>query len=420
VEARVMIRAASATGHNLLEALGAMRANKLRSGLTMLGVIIGVATVMTMASLVQGIRDQIVRTVEIAGPTTFYVMRIFSQTPVNPDRLPKEVRIRPELSEREAARIASLPEVAYASLWGQTVGRIEYEGARTQAVSIFGSDDGFTEVQGGELASGRWFTRAELSAGTQVAVLRDAVASRVFGQLNPLDKWVRVAGKPVKVIGIYIQPGNIFSPPGSEIGAIIPYRLLDRQFQFDRTNGLWIPVKPRAGISVVDAQASVTTTIRALRGMRPRDKNTFDLITQDQILETFNSLTGVFFLVMVVLSSVALLVGGIGVMAIMMVSVTSRTREIGVRKALGATTRDIRVQFLIEAAALTGIGGILGVLVGLLAGRAATLLLDVDTGFPWLLTTIAVVVSIIIGVVFGFLPANRAARLTPVDALRYE
>jgi putative ABC transport system permease protein len=415
-----MIRHAFATSHNIVEALGAMRANKLRSGLTMLGVIIGVATVMTMASLVQGIRDQIVRTVEIAGPTTFYVLRIFSQTPPNPDRLPKEVRIRPELTEREAARIAALPEVAYAALWGQTVGRVEYEGTRTQAVSIFGSDDGFQVIQGGELASGRWFTRAELTAGTQVTVLRDAVAEKIFGRINPIDKWVRVAGKPVKVIGVYVQPGNIFSPPGSEIGAIVPYRLLDRQFRFDRTNGLWIPVKPRAGVTVTDAQAAVTTTIRALRGMRPRDKNTFDLVTQDQILETFNSLTGVFFLVMVVLSSVALLVGGIGVMAIMMVSVTDRTREIGVRKALGATTRDIRVQFLVEAAVLTGMGGLIGIIVGLVAGRVATLLLSVDTGFPWTLTAIAVTVSIAIGVAFGFIPANRAARLTPVDALRYE
>jgi putative ABC transport system permease protein len=143
-------------------------------------------------------------------------------------------------------------------------------------------------------------------------------------------------------------------------------------------------------------------------------------VTQDQVLDTFNSLTSVFFLVLIVLSSVALLVGGIGVMAIMMVSVTDRTKEIGLRKALGATTGDIRLQFLVEAATLTGIGGIIGVLAGAALGKLATVLLEITTGFPITLTIIAVTSSIIVGVMFGIIPANRAARLDPVDALRYE
>jgi putative ABC transport system permease protein len=405
---------------NIAIALNALRASKLRSALTILGVVIGVATVMTMASLVQGIRDQIVRTIEIAGPTTFYVLRIFSQTPVNPDRLPKEVRIRPELIMAEAERIKLLPDVAYASLWGQALSRVEFEGSRTQQVSVFGSDEGFPLIQGGELSSGRWFTNAEVTRGDAVVVLRDAIAEKVFGRIDPLDKTVRVGGRPVRVIGVYIQPGNIFSPPGSEIGAIIPYRLLDRQFVFDRTNGLWIPVKPKAGVSVTDAQAAVTVALRSGRKLRPSDKNTFDLVTQDQVLDTFNNITSIFFLVLIVLSSVALLVGGIGVMAIMMVSVTDRTKEIGLRKALGATTGDIRLQFLVEAATLTGIGGAIGILVGGAFGKLATVLLDITTGFPVTLTIIAVLTSLCVGVLFGLIPANRAARLDPVEALRYE
>ena len=413
-------RAVSQIGQNIAVALSALRASKLRSALTILGVVIGVSTVMTMASLVQGIRDQIVRTIEIAGPTTFYVLKVFSQTPVDPNRLPKYIRIRPDLIDDEAQRIRALPEILYAALWGQAIARVEYEGSRTQNVAVFGADEGFTVIQGGELAAGRWFTRAEVTGGDNVIVLRDAIADKVFGRLDPLGKLVRVGGRPARVIGIYVQPGNIFSPPGSEIGAIIPFRMLDAQFQIDKTNGLWIPVKPKPGVSVSDAQASVTVALRSGRKLRPRDKNTFDLVTQDQVLDTFNSLTSVFFLVLIVLSSVALLVGGIGVMAIMMVSVTDRTKEIGLRKALGATTGDIRLQFLVEAATLTGLGGIIGVITGAAVGKLVTVLLDITTGFPMTLTIVAVTSSIVVGVMFGIIPANRAARLDPVDALRYE
>jgi putative ABC transport system permease protein len=144
------------------------------------------------------------------------------------------------------------------------------------------------------------------------------------------------------------------------------------------------------------------------------------MITQDQILDTFNKITGVFFLVMIVLSSVGLMVGGIGVMAIMMVSVTNRTREIGVRKAVGATQREIQLQFLVEASTLTGIGGLIGIIVGLTLGRLITTFMNIDAGVPILLTLIAVSVSVGIGIVFGMIPARRAARLDPIEALRYE
>jgi putative ABC transport system permease protein len=171
---------------------------------------------------------------------------------------------------------------------------------------------------------------------------------------------------------------------------------------------------------VEEAQEAVTVLMRELRGLRPADKNSFDMITQDQILDIFEKLTGAFFLVMIVLSSVALMVGGIGVMAIMMVSVTDRTREIGVRKALGATRGDIMLQFLIEAATLTGIGGAIGIALGLGMGGVVTRLMRVDAAPPLLLTVVAVTVSIGIGVVFGLLPARRASLLDPVEALRYE
>jgi len=409
-----------AFGENIRIALDALRVSKLRSSLTILGVVIGVATVMAMAAIVEGIRQQIVNTIEVAGPTTFYVMKKFSQTPLNPDNLPKDVRIRPDLTEREANRIRRLPEIAYASLWAQTLARIDADGSRSQSMAIFGADDGFPLVQGGELIDGRWFTRSELLAGTPVVVLQERAALRLFGRERAIGRWVKVGGRPAEVIGIWLEPANIFAPPGQEVGAVLPYRMMDRQFTIDRTNALWIPVKPRDGVSVADAQSAVTMVLREMRGLRPANGSTFDLITQDQVLDTFNSITGVFFLVMIVLSGVALLVGGIGVMAIMTVSVTSRTREIGVRKALGATRADILQQFLIEAATLTGIGGAIGILVGLGFGRLASIALNVDAPVPVLFTVIAVAVSVGIGIVFGMVPARRAARLDPIEALRYE
>ncbi len=405
---------------NIAVAIDTLRANKLRSGLTILGVVIGVATVMMMAAIVQGIKDQITRTLEIAGPTTFYVVKVFSQTPVNPDRLPKWIRIRPDLNDVEARKIAQLPEVSYAAIWGQAVGRLEYKGQRTQNLLINGADDGFVEIQGGELVEGRWFTRPELLSGASVAVLEEDAARKVFGAESILDKQVRIGGQPVTVIGVYQKAGNIFEPPGQNIGAIVPYLLLDHQFTIDKTNAVFIPVKPRKGVSAADAQEAVTIALREMRGLRPADKNNFDMITQDQILDTFNKITGVFFLVMIVLSSVGLMVGGIGVMAIMMVSVTNRTREIGIRKAMGATQREILLQFLVEAATLTGIGGLLGIVVGLTLGRLVTMFMNIDAGVPVLLTVIAVTVSVGIGIVFGMLPARRAAKLDPIEALRYE
>ncbi|MEA2705993.1 MAG: putative transport system permease protein, partial [Gemmatimonadaceae bacterium] len=186
---------------NIQIAVDTLMANKLRSSLTILGVVIGVSTVMTMAAIVQGIQGQIVRTIEIAGPTTFYVVKVFSQTPVNPDRLPKWIRVRPELVEAEADRIRRLPEISYAAMWGQTAGRLSYGAQHTQMIAIMGADDRYQEIQGGELLDGRWFTPAEMTSGSNVAVLDEKAAHKLFGRESVLDKEIKVGGRPTRVIG---------------------------------------------------------------------------------------------------------------------------------------------------------------------------------------------------------------------------
>src|SRR6267154_2095519 len=288
------------TLHSLHEgwriALEQLQANKLRSALTVLGVVIGIATVMSMASIVAG-----------------------------------------------------FPEIHYAAIWTQLFERFEYGGNHTRILGVFGADDRFMEILGGGIAAGRSFTAAELRGGDPIAIVEQRTVDRLFGAINPLGRVVRIGGHPFKILGVWQRPTNIFEVPGTpEIAAIMPFEAARRNFIIDEWNGLIILVKPKPEVSVNRAMEAAILTLRRTRGLRVGEPNTFDLLTSDQVLSIFDSLTFAFFFVMLVLSSIALMVGGIGVMAIMMVSVTGRTREIGLRKAMGATRRDVLWQFLVE------------------------------------------------------------------------
>src|SRR3989441_44177 len=395
-------------GEGWLIALEQLRANKARSGLTVLGAVIAIATVMAMASIASGFRQQIVQTLEGGGPTTFRVPRFFSQTPVNPDALPREIRQRPVLKPEEAEAIARLPEIHYAAIWTQLFHRFEYGGIRTQTLALFGADDRFMEILGGGIDRGRVFTPAERRTGGPVIIVEQRTVDRLFGPLDPVNRLIKVGGRPFRVIGVYQRPTNIFELPGApEIAGIVPFETARRNFKFDEVNGLIILVRPVAGVGVPRAMDAVTLQLRRMRGIRVGQPNSFDMLTSDQVLSVFDGLTAAFFLVMLVLSSIALMVGGIGVMAIMMVSVTDRTREIGLRKAVGATRREILWQFLVEAATLTLVGGVIGIVFGLAAGELLKSLLRFSTTVPLWSAAVATLVSILVGVVFGIVPAAR-------------
>jgi putative ABC transport system permease protein len=315
--------------------------------------------------------------------------------------------------------VRGVPQIAYAELWLQIFTRLEVAGVKTQTMLMYGADDRFMEIMGGTLLRGRLFTRAELT-GENVIVLEELAADRLFGRLEPLGQIVRANGQPLRVIGIYQKPTNIFEPPGQQNAGAIPFRAARERFRHNESYDLFIAVKARDGVPIPIAKDAVTSALRRARGLKPAAANTFDLITQDQILDVLGNLTNYFFLAMVALSSVALMVGGIGVMAIMMVSVTDRTREIGLRKAIGATRGEILWQFLVEAATLTLLGGLIGIVVGLAAGEVMKYAMAIDAAVPLWSAGLACAVSIAIGLIFGLYPANRAARMDPVEALRHE
>ncbi len=405
-------------GEGVFIALDAMRSNKLRSALTILGVLIGVATVMTMASLIQGINNDITSQIENAGPTTFYVVWWWNGG-LQVGRPPDEIRQRPFLYKTEADAIERLPQIQYAAMYGITQQRVAYKGDQTRALSVYGGGRHGIEIDGGVMIAGRSFTQDEEHVGSPVVVLYEEVADRLFGGEIPLGKVVRIGTRGYRVIGIYRRPDNLFASDGQDETVVIPFESLRHNFRFPEEQNS-IVVKPKEGVSIMQAQDAVTRELRRLRSLRIDQPNSFDLVTQTQILDTWNNLTSVFFLVMLVLAGVSLMVGGIGVTAIMMVSVTERTREIGIRKALGARRVDILWQFLVEAATLTLLGGAAGILIG---GGTATLVsrfTPIPAVVPiWSVLT-AVGASIAVGMVFGVFPANRAARMDPVEALRHE
>jgi putative ABC transport system permease protein len=399
-------------------ALQAMRTSKLRSALTILGVLIGVSTVMTMASLIRGIDNDITKEIEAAGPTTFYVIWWWNGG-LQVGRPPPEIRQRPFIRQEEADAISRLPEIQYAQMYGVSNQRVSYKGTQTQALMVYGSGRYGVEIDGGAIIAGRNFAPEEEKLGSNVVQLYEKVAQKVFGAEDPIGKAVRVGSQGYVVIGVYRRPENLFASDGNDEAVAIPFRSLRRNFLFDEHQSS-IVVKPQPGITVLQAEDAVTRELRRLRGLRVADANTFDLVTQDQVLDTWNKLTGIFFLVMLVLAGVSLMVGGIGVTAIMMVSVTERTREIGLRKAMGARRVDILWQFLVEAATLTLLGGIAGLALGSTAAWVVDRLTPIPAVVPLWSIGVAVSASILVGVVFGIMPANRAATLDPIEALRYE
>ncbi len=401
-------------------ALDSLRSNKVRAALTILGVAIGVMVVIAMASAITGINRSITGILESAGPKTFYVMRYFSaglEISDGSDELSPWRRM-PEISVEEAELIRRLPAVREVNVGEYTEGPVSYEGTNLSEVTIAGFTWTWPQVNGGDILAGRNFSAVEYAGSARVAVVNDKLAEFLFPGLDPVGKRIKIYGLPFEVVGMHAEAASLFSD-ADEPRLAIPHTT------FEKVADYWpgwmeIAVVPTESATITEAQDQVTAALRSRRGLRPGDENNFSLVTSDRVLEAFNSITAGFFVAMIALSSVGLMVGGVGVVAIMMISVTERTREIGVRKALGATRGEIMFQFLVEAATLTLVGCLVGMALGAGVAWGVRSFTPVPASVPLISVIAAVGASILTGVLFGLYPANKASKLDPVEALRYE
>jgi putative ABC transport system permease protein len=401
-------------------ALTTLRENKIRAFLTVLGVIIGVGTIIGVGSILAGLDGAVTGAIRSLGTNTVMVMKTQFQG-FDGGRNPEERQRKPLTYENSLAIAERCPSVETVSPYllppnsfGPSL--VRYKGNESQA-QMAGVGEHYATSGQADMKAGRFFTGNEDSHRLTVAVIGEDVAKALFGSENALGKTVSLAGGEVQIIGVMNRPAT--SIPGQDDNRVlVPYFTMHKLFPTAQEHVLMVQAKPGQLATAMD---EVRVVLRQERHV-PFDKpDNFVLSSADQLVDQFRSLTAIVALVMVVLSSIGLLVGGIGVMNIMLVSVTERTREIGVRKAIGARRRDIVMQFLTEAVVLTALGGILGMIAGWVVSRLSRFAFpSLPTEVPLWAVGLGVVVSVGIGLFFGIWPASKAARLDPVEALRYE
>lgn len=422
-------------GETAVMAFDTLRSNKMRSALTVLGVVIGVTSIVGMTSLIRGFDTSLRQSINTLGPNTIFVQK-FGAVSMSSGASFMQLMRRPNLTVDDAKAVERLSTTAgMVDVWlggggpGQpAVERIFYRGERTRPVPIMGTTERYVEINFATMFAGRSFTEQEKQRARNVAVIGYGPYQALFEKrgIDPIGKPVRLGNAQYTVIGVIGKRPSPGGFGGADDFAIVPYTAFRKQFGNERVQRgpfalpVAIVVLPKDGVSREDAIRDVEAIMRIRHGLTLDKPNDFDIVTSDAILKVWDQISRAILLALVVISSIALMVGGIGVMAIMTISVTERTREIGVRKAIGARRREILVQFLIEAAVLTSVGGLLGVLMG----SAIGLLVNVVSGFPvslpWWSFALGLGFSASIGIFFGMLPAWRASRLDPIEALRYE
>ena len=410
---------------NVGMALGAVLSHRFRSFLTIIGIVIGITTVVTVASLLTGLRKGVVTFFEEMGPDNIFLFK----TSGDPGALrvpPKEQRrraIKAEYADLIRRWCPSVEDVAtdlfIPAILGNRPLTARVAGFETDNISLTGASANAYSLSPREMAAGRSFTPEEEARGMRVAVIGHDLAEALFPDRDALGQTFWVDGAEYTVIGVYAKAkGGFFGENGFDKQIVIPLRTAESRYpQIDR---YMIVSKARPGMRK-QAYDEIEAALRKARRLQPGTENDFSLSTPDQIIQQFDRITGLIGLIAIAISGLGLLVGGIGVMNIMLVSVTERTREIGVRKALGARRRDIVGQFLVEAMTLTGAGGVMGIVVAVLITMLiGALVPSLPSAVPgWALGT-GFTVSVAVGLFFGVWPAMKASRLDPVEALRYE
>jgi putative ABC transport system permease protein len=410
-------------------ALDTLRANKLRSTLTILGVVIGVTSIVAMTALIRGFGEQIYGLIRELGSESVFVSKMSIES-VTSGKDFWDLMKRPDLTEADAKAIQegapSAGAVAYhlgEGPGGQAL-RITYRSQATKAVGIIGVSSRWMDTNFLKMAQGRFISDFEVQRKRNVVVLGASPAKVLFPAMDPIGKSVRIGQNEYTVVGVLAERPT---PLGGDSNgfAVIPATTFDKTFETPRLRGyllrfLVIGVVAREGASRDQLRREVEEILRARHRLKLDDENDFDILTSDSLIGIVDQLTRAVVLALVVISSIALMVGGIGVMAIMTISVTERTREFGVRKAMGAKRREVLWQFLIEAVVLTSVGGLLGIVLGSAIGLTVNWMAGFPTSLPWWSFALGVGFSALVGIFFGMYPAFKAARLDPIEALRYE
>lgn len=401
-------------------ALATIREHKLRSFLTVLGVIIGTGTIIGVGSILTGFDSAVTGVIRSLGTDTIVVFKF--KIGVQFGRRSREELLRKPLTYENALAIQDrCRSVAAVSPYlfpnWNVIHRARYRNNEVLQIDLGGTDEKYAQGGQAEMMAGRFFTEFENLRRVPVAVIGEDVYRSLFNGLDAVGKTIQVDGHSYEVIGVMKRPANSF-PGQQDNRVLLPYHTM-RKLEPGATEHMLIVVAHPGMLN--QAMEEVRGVLRQERRLKPGEPDNFALSTAEQMVEEFRQVTSVTALVMVVLSSIGLLVGGIGVMNIMLVSVTERTREIGVRKAIGARRFDIVVQFLTEAVVLTFAGGLFGMLLGWGVSKAAGLLFpNLPTSVPLWAAAMGVAVSVGVGLFFGLWPATKAARLDPVEALRYE
>jgi putative ABC transport system permease protein len=414
-----------------------VRSNKLRSGLTVLGVVIGITSIVAMTSLIRGFDSSLQDSVRALGPNTIFIQR-FGITSFASGREFSDLIKRPTLTisdaralEQQATTLQYVDVEIGAGAGPPTQRRIFYRDQKTRPQVVFGTSEWFAEGTRIPIVAGRFLSGQEVQFRSNVVVLGNTPYQLLFGDrgIDPIGKVVRVGNVQFTVVGVFgprPSPGN-FSLNQDDFAAV-PYTTFQRvfgirivrNFRGTMQTPVQISVLPRPGIEQQTAIDEIERIMRARHALKLDDPNDFDIVTQDAVLKLWERISQATFLALVVISSIALMVGGIGVMAIMSISVTERTREIGVRRALGARRREVLFQFLTEAAVLTSVGGVLGIVLGSAIGVGVHFLTGFPVSLPLWSFALGLGFSATVGIFFGMYPAIRAARLDPIEALRYE
>ena len=403
-----------------LVALDSLSANKLRSALTVLGIVIGITMVVGVTSLIRGFDSTITGQIQGMGPDTMFIAKFSIQSLTSGEGF-RELFARPDITREDARAVGALPSVRKVSMVYQDQSSAWYRGKRTAGgLTLQGVAPEYLDASDFEIDYGRMLSHLDERPGSDVALLGATPARALFGANQPIGRHIRIAGREYRVIGVLKQRAisGLFGS-GADNFILVPSTNFRKLFG-PRAGMPTMVVRAAQGVPPETLVRDVEALIRIRHGRRADQPNDFDVLTQESIMELWRQISTAFFLVMVALSSVALMVGGIGVMAIMLVSVTERTREIGIRKAIGAQRGDILYQFLAEAAALAALGGAIGVALGSGIGYLISLATGFPVSLPWWSFAIPVAFSSVIGIFFGIYPASRAARLAPVEALRYE